>query len=63
MSDEMPTERVPKMLALPEVAKALRCSARSPYDSGWMKRLGAVKVGNKWLVPEAAVVEVLNGKR
>ena len=63
MSDETSADRVPKMLTLPEVAKALRCSVRALYDSGWPKRLGAVKVGNKWLVPAEAVVEVLNGKR
>jgi excisionase family DNA binding protein len=63
MSGATPADRMPKMLTLPEVAKALRCSPRSLYDSGWMKRLGAVKVGNKWLVPAEAVVEVLNGKR
>jgi hypothetical protein len=63
MSDETSADRVPKMLTLPEVAKALRCNVRSLYDSGWPKRLGAVKIGNKWLVPEVAVVEVLNGQR
>jgi len=63
MSEETPADRVPKMLTLPEVAKALRCNVRSLYDSGWPKRLGAVKIGNKWLVPEVAVVEVLNGQR
>lgn len=57
------TDRVPKMLTLPEVAKALRCSVRALYDSGWPERLGAVKVGNKWLVRADAVAEVVNGKR
>jgi len=63
MSDETTADRVPKMLTLPEVANALRCSVRALYDSGWVKRLDAVKVGNKWLVPAEAVLGVLKGKR
>jgi helix-turn-helix protein len=54
---------MPKMLTLPEVAKALRRSVRSLYEPGWPKRLGADKVGNKWLVRADAVAEVLEGKR
>jgi hypothetical protein len=64
MSDETLNDRVPKMLTPPEVAKALRCSVRALRSREWPKRLGAVKVGNKWLVrAEAVVAEVLNGKR
>jgi len=51
------------MLTLPEVANALRCSVRVLHSREWPKRLGAVKVGNKWLVRAEAVAEVLNGKR
>ena len=32
-----PADRVPKMLTLPEVAEALRCSVRSLYSSGWAR--------------------------
>ncbi len=63
MSEETAADRVPKMLTLPEVAEPLRCSVRALYAPGWPERLGAVKVGNKWLVRADAVAEVLNGKR
>jgi hypothetical protein len=45
MSEATAADRVPKMLPLPEVAKALRCSVRSLYSSGRVERLGGVKVG------------------
>jgi hypothetical protein len=63
MSQEAVPDGVPKMLTLPEVAKALRCSVRALYSSGWGERLGDIKVGRQWLVPEEAVIEVLKGKR
>jgi hypothetical protein len=31
------------MLTLLEVAKALRCSVRSPYSFGWPKRIGVLE--------------------
>ena len=54
---------LPRMLTLTEVAEALRCSVRALYQSGWVVRLGAVKVGGRWLVPADAVNDVLTGKR
>jgi hypothetical protein len=63
MSEETAAERMPKMLTLLEVAKALRCSVRALYESGGPERLDAVKIGNKWLVRADAVAEVLEGKR
>lgn len=50
-----------RMLTLREAASALRMSHYTLREPVWLARLGAVKVGSRWLVPVDKVTEVLSG--
>ena len=53
------TPRTPALLTVKEVADALRVHYRTAYRLVTAGSIKAIKIGNQWRVPEAALLEFI----
>lgn len=58
--DNTDTAKTPSLLTVQEVADVLRVHTRTAYRLIQSGSLKAIKVGNQWRVPEAALLEFID---